>query len=142
VRAWRWLLALPTGVSAVYAVLFATAREATETMPVVDVFALGCVAVVAAGLAVLAGPRFGRTPRSTAWPHALALLSAAAFGLRVVTLIGFSGGGLEHSTWTTFGTVEAAAAAVIGVALAVHTSRELRRLPTGSDSPAWSPQPP
>lgn len=98
---------------------------------------LGCVLVVTAALAYLAGQAIGRSPVPS-WALALALLSFAALVLRAVWLWNYytlSTPTTTDSVPMTLGIVQTMATLAVGLVLAVLAGRSLRRLPSPLDAP-------
>jgi hypothetical protein len=128
VRARAWLVAVPVGVVATFAPLLANQAVAWDT-PLVDWPGLWCAGLaIASGILLADSRRRGATP---SWSLALALLSLAAFGLRVLTLLDYRpylatipGG----TAVTIIDTAEAVIVLVTAGALTVSASRALRRL--------------
>lgn len=77
-----WLVALPAGIVLTF-LLAPLGQLAADRVPLIDLPGLWAV-----GLTVAALTRAARSPH---WPTALALLAAAALGLRLVTLLEFLG---------------------------------------------------
>jgi hypothetical protein len=124
VRAWPWLVALPVAV-AVEAAPLLTQPADLRIFPLLDWPAAGCAMLVTAALVHLALPR-----RAASWSLALALLGAAVFGLRVMTMMEYARAALEaqRTTLAVLGMVEAAAVAVVTVPLVILAVHDLRRL--------------
>ena len=129
-----WLLALPAGVVGAFTLPLLSA-PAGEAPPLVDWPALWCIGLAGATLVHLTAPRTGLRLAGPHWTLALAVLAAAAFGLRTVTL-------LDHvrlsvplpyqGAYLALGVAEAGAMLAAAVVLAVLAHRALRRLPTAA----------
>ncbi|HEV2088572.1 MAG TPA: hypothetical protein VGR21_09695, partial [Cryptosporangiaceae bacterium] len=129
VRPRPWLLALPLGVVVAF-LLQAISLPPTDRPPFLDWPAQWCVGVIAGSLVLLAAALARRSPATPQWALALALLAAAVFGLRVVTLVDYlrvTEPAQMHPAWVTAAAVEAAAVLVVGLVLAVVAGRALRR---------------
>jgi hypothetical protein len=136
-RLWPWLLAPVAGTSLGYAVLFGTEGYRTSAPPL-DLDSVPCLALATTGTLLLIGPRLGLARRSAAWSQALAILCAAAVGLRVISLVGYAQAGMGDTAALILGIAEAAALLVVGTALTVQAGRELRRLPEPAEAASWS----
>jgi hypothetical protein len=142
VRRRPWLVALVLGI-AVLLGLFLPLRP-TSPWVLVDWPGLYCVAVVGAAVAHLAAPALGWSFRTPSWSLALVLLAVAVFGLRVVSLLGYTlvTAGGQRSALLAVGAGEALAVLAVGGPLARRAANVLRRLPlvpapSASSPPTW-----
>jgi hypothetical protein len=129
VRRLPWLVALGIGVLVVPAVAL-TVQAIDPAPPLLDWPGLCCAALVPAAVVRLVGSALGRGGRALSWSLGLALLAAAALTLRLATMLDYLllGSFPGRGTVLVIGAVEALAVVAVGVPLARHSARELRRL--------------
>ena len=128
---WRpWLLALPVGIIVQTGLLLLTLPADWHTFPLLDGPAVCCLALAIAAMVHLVGPGRG-TP---SWSLALALLAAAVFALRALTLLDLVQFApvTQRSTLLALGIVEAGVVLAVAIPLVTRANRALRRLPTGA----------
>lgn len=135
VRSRPWLVALPVGAVVVTVVLLLTQHPGDGVL--VDGPGLACAALIAVVLFQQISSVAGRGGSSGVWPVALVLLTFAALGLRVVTLLDyltFTARASRPDALVTAAIVEAAALALVACPLAVRAFRTLSRA-TGPAEP-------
>lgn len=127
-----WLIALPAGVVGIFALLLLS-QPPTDHYVLLDLPALWCLGVTAAAVAHLIMAARGPGQRAPAWSLALAVLAAAALGLRIVTLVDLLAffPAPNRSTMIVVSVAEAAAVFVVALWLGVLTRRAVRALPPG-----------
>jgi hypothetical protein len=120
-----WLWALLVGTVAMTALLLA----GSVTAALLDWTGLQAVLVVAAALAYFAGAALALVRPAPAWSLALLVLVAAAFALRLVTLLDYAllDPAPGRATWLAAGAAEALALLAVGAPLAVLAARALPR---------------
>lgn len=131
-----WLLAFPGGLAVVTALTVLAAGM--DPAGPADWPGLLCVLVLGAGCAYLLAPGTGWKRRAAPWPLALAILTVAVLGLRVVSLLDY----LHYTALTpqlqtslVVGAAEAVAVLCSALVLAALARRDLRDSLPGALSP-------
>jgi hypothetical protein len=135
VRSRPWLMALPVGAVLVTVVLLLTQHPGDGVL--VDGPGLACVALIATVLFQQIASVAGRGRSAGGWPVALVLLTLAALGLRLVTLLDyltFTARTSRPDALITAAIVEVAALALVACPLVVRAFWTLSR----ATSPAGS----
>jgi len=126
-----WLLALPLGAAATAGLqLVGGTTEALWAL--LDPAGMYSTAVLGAAAGYLVARRLGRVDDASTWPHALAILAGGVLALRLLTVLDYlrSIGQEQRDIMVTVGLAQVCALLAVGLPLATHTRRALRRLRT------------